>query len=234
MPLPVTILFDLDGTLLLTGGASRRCILAAGRAVLGDRFHWGPITVGTLDWEIFLELAAHCGIESAEQSLEKYKARYLRELREDLARQPNARALPGIRELLTELSLRNDVILGLLTGNYREGAVAKLQAAGLDPELFALGAFAEDGKRRADLVGVALEQASKLAGQSCDPANVIIIGDTPRDIACAKETGCLVLAVATGKYSIEELSQYHPDRLVPDLADPEPLYDLIQAATCHK
>ena len=203
MPLPVTILFDLDGTLLLTGGASRRCILAAGRAVLGD-------------------------------GLEEYKAAYLRELHADLARQPNTRALPGICKLLTEFSSRNDLFLGLLTGNYREGAMAKLQAAGLDPEAFVVGAFAEDGRRRADLVGVALAQAKKLAGQTVDPANVIIIGDTPRDIACAKETGCLVLAVATGKYSIEELSQYHPDRLVPDFSDPKPLYDLIQAATCHK
>jgi phosphoglycolate phosphatase-like HAD superfamily hydrolase len=116
----------------------------------------------------------------------------------------------------------------------------KLQAAGLDPESFPISAYAEDGAKRSDLVRAAMRRLdSFLAAQAHDgrtagsitTGRVIIVGDTPRDIACAAESGCRVLAVATGYYSVGELRECAPDRVVADLTDATPLTDLITLAS---
>jgi phosphoglycolate phosphatase-like HAD superfamily hydrolase len=224
------VLFDVDGTLLITGGASSRSIRRAAGKLLGDRFQWRPVTVGLLDPQIFLELASLCGIEDADRHLDAYKDLYLAELEAELpSAETYVKVLPGMRELVDELSKRPDVIVGLLTGNYRRAVELKLKAAGLDKDVFRVGAFAEDGRERSDLVAVAIERAGhRGTGQIDDGRQVILVGDTPRDISCARQAGCRVLAVASGQYSVEQLAQHGPDRVVRDLSDPAPLYEMIE------
>ncbi len=227
----VLVLFDVDGTLLLTGGASSRCIERAAVRVLGERLKWGPVTVGTTDPQIFQELAQRCGIEQAADHLEQYRETYLAELEAELNRvRAEVKVLPGVRERLAELSQRADVMVGLLTGNYRRAVELKLAAAGLDAASFALGAFAEDGPDRPALVAAARRAHAMLTGQAIAAGRIILVGDTPRDIACAHATGCRVLAVATGHYSLPQLAAQHPDAAVATLEDRAALDRLIAAA----
>lgn len=225
---PAIVLFDVDGTLLITGGASSRSIKRACAAVLGDRFTWGKLTVGTLDPQLFMELAGQCGIDDAERYLSAYRQRYLKELADELARvKDDVTLMPGIRELLGKLAGRDDVVIGLLTGNWRQAVELKLAAAELSIDLFQVNAFAEDGRVRADLVPAALAQYEKQSGKQASPRQVILVGDTPRDVECAHQAGCRVLAVATGHYRLNELQACGPDAGVNDLSDPAALEELI-------
>ncbi len=226
------VLFDIDGTLLRSGGATTRCIHRAAEAIFGDRYRPSPIVPGTLDGDIYRALTAACGIDSTEAArrFDVYKAKYLDELERDLTQtRDRVITLPGVRQILETIAARPDAVLGLLTGNFRRGADLKLAAAGLDFGAFAIGAFAEDGIDRAGLVGAALEAYSRRFARRAQPANAILIGDTPRDIACAREAGCKVLSVATGSYSADQLSALRPDAMVSDLTDPKPLLGLIEA-----
>jgi phosphoglycolate phosphatase-like HAD superfamily hydrolase len=228
------ILFDVDGTLLITSGATSRAIRSAIAAVLGQPAPSGTITAGRLDQEIFCDLASHCGIADPMRCLEPYKRAYLRELRRELTAHANdVRLLPGVPQTLARLRLRQDVVVGLLTGNFRQGVEAKFAAAGLDMALFPIGAFAEDGACRSDLVHAAIAQASAYTAEPCLPAHVVLVGDTPRDIECARQASCRVLAAATGRYTLDELQAHHPDAAVKDLTDTEQLDRLIAIATDH-
>jgi phosphoglycolate phosphatase len=223
------VLFDVDGTLLISGGATSRCIHRAARRVLGERYREGTITAGRLDPEIFADLARQCGVEDAASNLEPYKQLYLTELESELQRViAEVKVLPGVREVLAELSGREDVVLGLLTGNFGRAVELKLSAAGLDAAQFRILAVAEDGRRRADLVGHARRRFEEVFGEPIAPRQVIIVGDTPRDISCAREAGCRVVAVATGRYSLAELEAEGPDAAVRTLEDREALLRLIE------
>lgn len=226
------VLFDVDGTLLITGGATSRAIRAAATALFGAQLRWSKIPPGRLDHQLFCDLAINSGIADPARYLEEYKPLYLRELRRELAEHPDGvRLMPGVREIVHELAARSDVIIGLLTGNYREGVQAKLAAADLDMNQFAIGAFAADGQSRSDLVHVAVARATAHCGTPCSPAQVILVGDTPRDIECAREAGCLVLAVATGQFTLKQLLACSPNAAVKDLTVKAHLEDLISQAS---
>lgn len=226
------VLFDVDGTLLVTGGATSRAIRAAATVLFGTKLRWSTIPPGRLDHQLFCDLATNSGIADPKRHLEEYKPLYLRELQRELAQRPDGvRLMPGVREIVQALTCRSDVIVGLLTGNYREGVEAKLAAAALDVGQFAIGAFAADGQSRSDLVHVAIDRASTYSSTRCSPTQVILVGDTPRDIECARQAGCLVLAVATGQFTVDELRACRPDSVVKDLTDTAPLYDLIRRAS---
>ena len=223
------ILFDVDGTLLLTGGAGSRCIRWACLRVLGEEFEWNPVVAGRLDQRIYLDLAAACGIAGAGEKFDEYKAVYLAELQAELSqRRDDVTIMPGVRELLAELDARADVVVGLLTGNFQRATELKLSAARLDQSLFKVGAFAEDGDERSDLVPVAMRKYERLTGEVMTPDRVILIGDTPRDIECACQAGCRVLAVATGHYSLEALQAENPDAAVATLEDAAPLWAMLE------
>jgi phosphoglycolate phosphatase-like HAD superfamily hydrolase len=231
MRAPALVLFDVDGTLLLTGGATTRCIWRAAEATFGRTLDRCQLTAGQLDQQLFMSLAAQCGIPNARAHLERYKTRYLVELEAELTRtRDQLRGLPGVVELLEALArMHAKVVTGLLTGNFRAATMLKLRAAGLERFSFPISAFAEDGEQRTDLVVSALRWFSgKFEGAA--PANVILVGDTPRDIETARQTGCRVLAVATGVYSLAQLQAERPDAAVADLSDPTPLYDLLELA----
>lgn len=228
------LLFDIDGTLMITKGAGSRCLRRAGKIVFGDGFAWVDVTVGMIDPQIFGQLAEHNAIDDAHTHLDRFRDTYLAELEAELARRrEDVTLMPGILTLLDQLRRRagadGDVTLGLLTGNYEAAAQIKLRAAGLDPGWFPVTAFAEDGKSRNDLPGVAMRRAADHTGAPFTADRVLVIGDTPRDIECAHANGCRAVSVATGRYSAQQLREHGGDLVCDSLADPTPLLDLLHA-----
>lgn len=226
------LLFDIDGTLMITKGAGSRCLERAGRMVFGEEFEFTKFTVGTLDPEIFAHLALHNEIDHGQENLARFRETYLKELEQELVRiAHDILIMPGITELLEtlrpRLSDQGDLVLGILTGNYKKAATLKLDAAGFDWSMFPVTAFAEDGKTRNDLPRVAMDQFEKITGEKANPQQTFIIGDTPRDIECAKAHGCVSIAVATGRYRMNQLQEAGGDVVVESLADPAPLLERL-------
>lgn len=214
------ILFDIDGTLLLSQRAGTLSMYAAARELYGDQFTFDGIEIGGwLDPLIWDAVARANGIEDPASHHDRFRATYLRHFEERLARNPTVAALPGVVELIEALSQEPDMCLGLLTGNYPETGRMKIEAAGLDLDSFAVTVWGVDGAHRRELAVVAMEQYSVHTGQTIEPHDVLIIGDTVHDIDCAKANGCRCLAVATGVGSADELAAQEPDLLVDDLSD---------------
>jgi phosphoglycolate phosphatase-like HAD superfamily hydrolase len=215
------VLFDIDGTLLLSGGCGR----AATRLAMQDVFG----TVGTLDrvsfagktdWQILLEALQSTGItpDQVAARLDAYNQAVARRLSEIIADFP-VRACPGAPALVTALRAHPAVLLGLVTGNMATLVPIKLRAAGYDPADFAVAAYGSEGWDRAMLPPLALERARALNGADFAPDNVVIIGDTPGDIACARSIGARTVAVATGPFSMAQLAQHGPSYVFPTLED---------------
>jgi phosphoglycolate phosphatase-like HAD superfamily hydrolase len=206
------ILFDIDGTLLWTDGAGRRAIQ---RALLDEMGTAGPIENyrfdGKTDPQIVRELMTLAGHPDAEadERIAAVCRRYVGLLEAELA-QPTqqTRLLAGVRELLAALEpheAAGRALVGLLTGNLEGGATLKLRSAGLDPARFAVGAYGSDSGRRADLPAIAAERATRKTGKRFGGADVVIVGDTPDDIACGRPIGARVVAVATGFFRVDQL-----------------------------
>jgi phosphoglycolate phosphatase-like HAD superfamily hydrolase len=206
------ILFDIDGTLLWTDGAGRRAIQ---RALLDEMGTAGPIDQyrfdGKTDPQIVRELMTLAGHPEAEaeERIAAVCRRYVGLLAAELA-QPaqKTRLFPGVMELLAALEpheAAGRALVGLLTGNVEGGATLKLRSAGLDPARFAVGAYGSDSARRGDLPAIAAERAARKTGKSFAGAEVVIVGDTPDDIACGRPIGARVVAVATGSFGVAQL-----------------------------
>ncbi|MBI4579530.1 MAG: haloacid dehalogenase-like hydrolase [Planctomycetes bacterium] len=223
------LLFDLDGTILLTSGAGLRAMEQAGVTIFGERFNLKDIaTSGGLDPLIYAEAAARAGIDDAHVRHDDFRNAYLRQMEVNLAAAPElVFLLPGIGPLLNDLHRRPDVALGLVTGNYGPGADIKLRAVGVDPAWFPVRAFGDEAPDRSGMVRLAIERHRRLNHHEIPSHDVIVIGDTPHDVACAHANGGRCFAVATGKFSADELRRAGADLVVPDLADPQPLYDFI-------
>ncbi len=216
-------LFDIDGTLMITRGAGSRCILRACQQVFDSNFQWGPITVGTLDPQIFADLCKHNRIADWQAHHDAYQRAYFDALTDELnQRREDVTLMPGITELLDELTRRDDIRTGIVTGNYRRAVDIKLNAAGIDTGCFDIIACAEDGPDRPALVRFAMDQT-----QTNHPDRVTVIGDTPRDIECAHANGCRCLAVATGRYDVDQLNAAGADRVLEDLADRDRVMDIF-------
>jgi len=219
------VLFDIDGTLLLSAGAGRRAIHAA----LGDHgVDLAPVSGirfdGKTDPQIIVELLEAAGDPAPEdpvriaELLERYVSHLARELDEHGHR---SQVMPGIPALLDALEADDGVVLGLLTGNVVTGARLKLVAAGLDPERFVVGAYGSDHRRRNELAPVAARRAQPHFGRIPAGAEVVIIGDTPADVSCGECIGARTIAVATGGYTVSQLSETGADRVFADFADVE-------------
>ncbi len=214
------ILFDIDGTLLLTQRAGTQSMQAAARELFGDHFTFEGIELGGwLDPLIWDTVARANGIEDPASHHDRFRATYLRHFQERLARNPTVTALPGVVELIEALSQEPDTWLGLLTGNYPETGRMKIEAAGLDIDSFAVAVWGVDGAHRRELPVVAMAQYATQTGQTVEPHDVLIIGDTLHDVDCARVNGCRSLAVATGVCTAAELAAHEPDLLVDDLSD---------------
>jgi phosphoglycolate phosphatase-like HAD superfamily hydrolase len=219
------VLFDVDMTLLDSGGAGSCAMEDAMDGCGGGRGAFETVEfAGRTDRLILLDALA-CSAEPGRPTLARLRQEYLRCLARNLAR-PDSRAaaLPGASALLLRL-LREDVMVGLLTGNWREGAWLKLARCGLDG-FFRFGAFAEDGPERADLVPVALQRAAEHYGRRPD-GECWVVGDTPHDIACGLAHGLRTMGVATGPYGPEVLRESGAAEVVAGLEDTEALADVL-------
>lgn len=230
---PILLLFDIDGTMLLTGGAGMRAMGQVARRMFGESFRWDGIDPGGhLDPLIYHEATRLNGIEQAHERHDSFRELYVAELELELRRSRHAiQCLPGVIDVVDHLRQRarqqGDVVLGLLTGNYTAAVPVKLASIGIDPQWFTITAFGDEAPTRPDMVALAMRRFEQQVGRAATSRRVVVIGDTPRDIACAHAHGCIAFAVATGHYSVPELEQAGADHAVPDLADPAPLLTLI-------
>ena len=229
------LLFDVDGTLLKTGGAGMAAMNRVIRKLFGDDFTLDGIQVsGHLDPLIFAEAAAINGLNDAPSHHDTFRDHYIAQLEEDLAQaKEQVHALRGVHDLLTHLRQRvreqSDVVLGLLTGNYTQAVPVKLTAVGIDPAWFQITAFGDEAPSRADLVALAMDKYKTQHNQPIENRRVVVIGDTPRDVACAKAHGCIAFAVATGSFDVDQLREAGADIAVKDLSDPTPLINLMDS-----
>lgn len=217
------ILFDIDGTLLLMKSkVSRKLFADMIIKVFGKEI---PITAmpdfaGMTDLQILKEIAEKIGIKTEElhRSLEDIWNSLLEDFL-PYCTSDYIDLLPGVKELIHRLSVNADVQLGLLTGNFKDHAYLKLKAHLLDV-FFPIGAFGNDHWDRNTLPPIALERANNFAGNILfTNNNTIIIGDTPRDIECAKKNNIPSLAVATGSFSLEKLAGLNPEAVLNDFSN---------------
>jgi len=220
------ILFDIDGTILLTDGAGRRAIE---RAMLDLEGTAGPIVDhrfdGKTDPQIVRELLVLAGHPAAESDARVRAVcdYYVRCLADELAKPTQAtRVMVGVRALLDaleEVEADGRAMVGLLTGNVEHGAALKLQSAGIAPNRFRVGAYGSDAAHRPELPAIAQRRAAERIGRPIAGSDVVIIGDTPDDVRCGRPIGARTVAVATGWYDVAALSAAGAMHVFADLSD---------------
>jgi phosphoglycolate phosphatase len=228
--MPKVLLFDIDGTLVLTGGAGMRAMARAFHDVFAipDAFT-GISMPGRTDTLIVADAVRRVGIAADDLRLLDFRRRYIDVLAQELDRpHPDKRVMPGVRELLDRLSTRDDVVLGLLTGNYTEAARAKLSYFDLW-RYFTCGAYGEDASDRNALVPVAMSRVRECGVADVAPRDVIVIGDTPHDVACAAAAGATAVAVATGFSDRAALTSAGADVVFDDLSDTRAFLALLES-----
>jgi len=213
------VLMDIDGTLLYTGGAGRRALHRAFQEVYGGGEVLEEIRMdGKTDPEIVREALQMMGRTSiSPEEIHRILANYLRFLREEVWKSPNYRLLPGVREMLEDLATREEILLGLATGNIQAGAEIKLARVGIN-SYFRFGGYGSDSENRAEVIRIAIARAQHLFSlQRLRKDQVYVIGDTPRDIIYGRQASATTVAVATGRFTPRELGVYYPDYLLSDL-----------------
>ncbi|MBN2364886.1 MAG: HAD family hydrolase [Calditrichaeota bacterium] len=223
------LLFDIDGTLILTGGIAPKLMVESVYKIMGLPVRWTiEDFVGNTDRNIVMTLLNRCGISEAlmTEKTEMVMDEYLQTLSEELKKDGVVTVLPGVKNLLEELAGDHRFSLGLLTGNVREGARIKLAVDNLI-SYFPVGAFGDDALNREDLPPVAIRRAEKYFGHFFDRQDVWIIGDSINDIKCARANGLKSLAVASGHTRDLELRNYKPTALFMDLNDSDKIIKLF-------
>lgn len=209
-------LFDIDGTLVDTGGAGMAALNEATREIFGDA---GPPLdlAGATDLGIVIGIHRHFEVEPTPARIAAYFSIYQDRLDWNLAHGGYpGRVFNGVIEILNELSSRPGATIGLLTGNTAGGAASKVRHFGL-AGYFPFGAYGSDHHDRNQLGRIALDRACAHSGRDFTAENTWVIGDTPKDIDCARSIGARCLAVATGRFSASELSVYQADHVVTSL-----------------
>jgi len=223
------ILWDIDGTLIVSHGAGVRAMELALTKRFGVTCDLRSIDwAGRTDTWITGEVFRHVGLPDTPQNAHDYLEAYLELLPKELRDGPQGQVLPGVFELLETLHHRTDVAQGLLTGNLRRGAEFKLTHYQVW-HYFEFGAFADDSPRRNDLGPHALRRAREKHAVEFSPADTFIIGDTPHDIECGKVIGAKTIAVATGRYTVEELQAHAPTAVFKDFADTADFLRVVDA-----
>lgn len=226
------VLFDVDGTLVLSGGAGHRALKKAIQETYGQADSMDSIRPdGKTDPAIIKEALSRFDKEDCytEETAKSLFSLYVPFLRDELEQSDNFQVLPGTRELLSSLSRNPEILLGLATGNIEKGARLKLEKAGLS-SFFSFGGFGDDAENRTELIRAAIGRGRKAA--STNQLDVItVIGDTPRDIVHGKEAGAKTIATASGSYSLEALEAYKPDLAIASLEPIKPVLEFIDAAT---
>jgi phosphoglycolate phosphatase-like HAD superfamily hydrolase len=227
------VLFDIDGTMLLTAGAGRRAIVAALAEEVGHTSAFEGIRFdGKTDPQIMAEMLAAAGQPEPQESarVRALCGRYVALLARELARATTRTTImPGVLPLLLRLEAEPGVVLGLLTGNLAAGAVLKLRSGGIAPERFRVGAYGSDAAHRPDLPPIAARRAEPLFGRVPHGPDVVIIGDTPADVACGAGIEARAVAVATGSYSVGDLEACGPHAVFSDLSATDAVLETILA-----
>lgn len=216
------LLFDIDGTLILSGRAGLRALNHAFEHATGvaDAFH-GINAAGRTDGYLLDEAARRAGLALDAAMRSAIQERYFTALVDEIKLPGEGRkaVMPGVRPLLASLADRDDVVLALLTGNFQQSARIKLEYFDLWSP-FRFGAFADDASDRNRLVPIALGRARE-AGHAPVADRVVVIGDTPLDIECARAGGVRALGVATGSHTVDDLREAGADHALEDLSDTE-------------
>lgn len=212
------ILWDIDGTLIRSGGAGKDAMEGALLEAFNLAVVQGEVPYsGRTDRAIARDLLRVHGIDPSDANQTKLQEAYLARLPGSLSRS-EGNVLPGVLQALAELKPRTDVLNGLLTGNIRRGARVKLGHFGLW-EHFACGGFGDEHFDRDDVARMAYREVCSHRGCDVDPTDIWVIGDTPLDVRCARAIGAKAVAVATGWHPVEELATCQPDLCFPDLSD---------------
>lgn len=220
------LFWDIDGTLLSTARAGVFALEEAAGEVCGARPDLSGLkTAGLTDGEIAALTIEHCGGEATAERIQSFLARYEHHLPSRLHKRQGA-VLPGVREILDDLSGREDVACMLLTGNTAAGAAAKLAHYDLDA-YFEDGAFCENGESRAAIAARALSIAAKLHRGEPDSERLFVIGDTPSDVRCGKAIGARTVAVASGVHKLAELRACGPWKAIERLPPPAEFLELL-------
>jgi phosphoglycolate phosphatase len=227
------VLFDIDGTLLSSEGMGRASMQRALDEVFGSPGSPAYRYDGKTDRQIVREvmrLEGHSD-EHIDSRMDKLMDLYLEGLRVGAkSGKFNVQPLAGVPEILDALEARDDVVLGLLTGNIAPGARIKLSAAGIDPDRFRVNAFGSDHEHRPELPAIAQRRASEVLGLSIGGERVVVIGDTPADIECGRALGARSIGVASGHYTVEQLLAHRPYAALPSLGDTRHALEAIMDA----
>ncbi len=224
------VLFDIDGTLLNSAGMGRASMQRALGMIFGSPGNPSYRYDGKTDKQIVrdvMRMEGHSD-EQIDSRMDDLIELYLEGLRAGAkSGKFNVRPLDGIPEILDALDARDDVVLGLLTGNVEPGARIKLQAAGIDPERFRVNAFGSDHEHRPELPAIAQRRAGEHLGLELAGDRLVVIGDTPADIECGRSLGARAIGVASGHYTVEQLRQHNPYAVFPSLANTAEVLDKI-------
>ena len=215
------LFFDIDGTLILCGGAGKEAMIQAALHQAGRRKENDIeiMVAGRSDRGIATELFEINGLADTEDNWERFVELYVAKLGTNLP-QRTGTILPGVQRLLDELAELEGTALGLLTGNLQAAAQLKLKHFGLS-HYFDFGGYGDRCPQRDDIAREAERAARDRLDGSYDSAHTWVIGDTPNDVRCARAIGANAVAVATGIYSFEELEKFQPDYCLHDLSDTE-------------
>ncbi|MEO1272103.1 MAG: HAD family hydrolase [Myxococcota bacterium] len=220
---PTVVLFDVDSTLLTTGGAGRRalCRTFDRHYRRPDAFE-GVVFAGRTDPSLFTEALTTLGLDASPALLEALYTAYLGFLTEEVAHTPNYHIMPGIHELLPQLvTFGGDrLALGLGTGNMERGARIKLERGKLN-HWFGFGGFGSDHRERSELIRAGAIRGAAHLGLALDQCRVVVVGDTPLDVQAAHAVGATCVAVATGRYDRATLAAAGAEHTLEDLTAPE-------------
>jgi phosphoglycolate phosphatase-like HAD superfamily hydrolase len=224
------VLFDIDGTLLNSGGMGRAAMQRALGLVFGSPGNPSYRYDGKTDKQIVrdvMRMEGHTD-EHIDARMGKLIELYLDGLRDgSKSGKFNVRPLEGVVPLLDALDNRKDVVLGLLTGNVEPGARIKLTAAGIDPDRFRINAFGSDHEHRPELPAIAQRRAGETLGLDIAGERLVVIGDTPADIECGRSLGAKAIGVASGHYTVEQLQSHKPYAVFPSLKNTEQVLETI-------
>lgn len=222
------VLLDIDGTLIRTGRAGSRAMTRAFEDVFGiaNAFE-GVEMAGRTDKWILTDAASRVGVDVSGDNFQRFRERYSARLTDSLREPtPGKGVLPGVRRLLETLDARDDVFAALLTGNSEEGARIKLQHFDIW-KFFRCGAYGDDVADRNHLFEVAMQRAVACGAPRVQPSDVVVVGDTVLDVACARAAGARSVAVATGPCDVDTLRKSGADVVVRDLSDTEGFFRLL-------
>jgi len=222
------LLFDIDMTLVDTGGAGRMAMVKAFFELFGADGELGGVSfAGRTDTVILRDvLAAHDLVWTPEVET-SFQRKYFSHLKKEIMKPGPRQVEAGVADLLPLLRQRDDTTLALLTGNWLQGARIKLRHFGLY-DFFEFGAFSDDSAIRSELPEIAVGRYRQRKGEDIEPENVFVIGDTPLDVACGKPFGARTVAVATGSFSKSQLEAAEPDYFFPDLLDQQAFLRILE------